>query len=67
MENTFITKDNAIHFNSGDVDSLRMKLQFALDNYDELLYKAKHGLADISKRFSWEQVTDQYINLLQDI
>jgi glycosyltransferase involved in cell wall biosynthesis len=67
MENTFITKDNAIHFNSGDVDSLGMKLQFALDNYDELLYKAKRGQADISKRFNWEQVTDQYINLLQDI
>jgi hypothetical protein len=44
-----------------------MKLQYALDNYDELLYKAKRGQADISKRFNWEQVTDQYINLLQDI
>jgi glycosyltransferase involved in cell wall biosynthesis len=66
MENTFITKDNAIHFNSGDANSLNEKLQFALNNIDELLCKAKRGQADISARFNWENITDQYLELLKN-
>jgi glycosyltransferase involved in cell wall biosynthesis len=64
-ENTFITNDNAIHFKSGDADSLNEKLQFALNNRDELLCKAKSGKEDISKRFNWENITDQYIEILK--
>jgi glycosyltransferase involved in cell wall biosynthesis len=66
IENTFITKDNAIHFDSGDADSLNEKLQFALNNTDKLLCNARHGQADISRRFNWENITDQYINLLKN-
>jgi glycosyltransferase involved in cell wall biosynthesis len=66
MENIFITRDNAIHFDSGNADSLREKLQFALHNVDEMLYKAKCGQADISKRFNWEIITDQYLDLLKN-
>jgi glycosyltransferase involved in cell wall biosynthesis len=64
-ENTFITNENAIHFKSGDADSLNEKLQFALNNRDELLCKAKSGKEDISKRFNWENITDQYIEILK--
>jgi glycosyltransferase involved in cell wall biosynthesis len=64
-ENTYITNDNAIHFKSGDADSLNEKLQFALNNRDELLCKAKSGKEDISKRFNWENITDQYIEILK--
>ncbi|HUQ66363.1 MAG TPA: glycosyltransferase family 4 protein [Flavitalea sp.] len=67
IENTFVTKDNAIHFDSGDADSLREKLEFALDNHDQLLAKARSGQADISTRFNWDNITDQYISLLQDL
>ena len=67
IENTFITKDNAMHFDSGDANSLKDKIQVVLNNYDELLYKAKRGQTDVSKRFNWENVTDQYISLLQNL
>jgi glycosyltransferase involved in cell wall biosynthesis len=66
MENTFITRDNAIHFDSGNADSLHEKLQFVLNNIDELLDKAKRGQADISKRFNWENITEQYLDLLKN-
>jgi glycosyltransferase involved in cell wall biosynthesis len=66
IENTFITKDNAIHFNSGDAGSLKEKLMFVLNNYDEVVSMAKRGQEDVSTRFNWENVTDQYISLLQD-
>jgi glycosyltransferase involved in cell wall biosynthesis len=66
IENTFITRDNAVHFDSGDADSLNEKLQVALNNIEGLLSNAKRGQADISKRFNWENITDQYIDLLKN-
>jgi len=67
IENTFITNDNAIHFDSGDAVSLKEKFEYALNNHDQLLSKARNGQADISTRFNWENITDQYISLLQDL
>lgn len=66
VENVFITKDNAIHFDSGSAGSLFEKLQFALNNSAELLYKAKLGQADVAGRFNWENITDQYLDLLKN-
>lgn len=65
VENTFITKDNAVHFVSGNASSLNEKLQYALSNQDKLLNNAKLGQADVSARFNWETITDQYIGLLK--
>jgi glycosyltransferase involved in cell wall biosynthesis len=65
VENIFITNDNAIHFNSGDANALNEKLQFALNNPGELLRKAKTGREDVSKRFNWENITEQYIEILK--
>ena len=65
VENIFITKNNAIHFDSGNVDSLKEKLEFALNNSDRLMCNAEKGKKDISERFNWETITDQYIDLLK--
>lgn len=64
-ENTFITKENAIHFISGNANSLNEKLQYALNSTDKILLNAKFGQTDISERFNWEIITDQYIDLLK--
>ena len=66
VENTFITKSNAIHFVSGNVNSLHQKLQYALTNTNQLLCNAKSGQTDILKRFNWESITDQYLDLLKN-
>ena len=66
IENIYITKDNAIAFVSGDADSLLEKLQYALNNEDKMLLKAKHGQTDILERFNWENITDQYLDLLKN-
>jgi len=65
IENTFITKDNAVHFKSGDANSLNEKMQYALGNSEKLQNNAKLGQADVSERFNWESITDQYIALLK--
>ncbi len=64
-ENTFITKNNAVHFVSGDANSLKEKIQFALNNPGRILELAKQGKADVTERFNWEAITDQYIELLK--
>jgi glycosyltransferase involved in cell wall biosynthesis len=64
-ENTFITKNNAIHFFSGNPDSLCEKMQYSLSNPEVLLRNANYGQIDILKRFNWENITDQYLDLLK--
>lgn len=64
-ENTYITKDNALHFKSGDPASLKTALERSLVNREEHLAKAAAGKVDIQERFNWESVADQYIELFK--
>ena len=64
-ENTFITKNNAIHFISGDLKSLQEKLEYSLNNYEALKKNAIVGQKDISERFNWEKITEQYLDLFK--
>ncbi len=65
IENTYITKNYATHFSSGNIISLKEKLEYTLNFRNEMLNNAFQGQIDISKRFNWEDITDQYINLLK--
>lgn len=65
QENLFITKQNALHFVSGDTSSLKEKLSYAIDHQGQLLENAREGQQDVSRRFNWENITDQYIELLK--
>jgi len=65
VENKFICGNHATTFTSGNSDSLATQLQYALDNNDELKSKAFGGAIDISNRFNWDKITDQYIELLK--
>lgn len=64
-ENKFICGNNAVTFKSGDADDLAKQLQFALDDPDMLSHNAVAGEIDIKARFNWENITDQYIELLK--
>lgn len=65
VENTFITNENAIHFKSGDANSLGEKLDYALHNPNKLEENAKKGRTNVKERFNWESITDRYIELLK--
>ena len=65
IENKYITNGNAIHFESGDSNSLRMKIEHALHNYDELLQKAILGKKDIKNRFNWDRIADQFAEIFK--
>ncbi len=62
-ENTYITKDNALLFKSGDVDSLHNILRESLESNEVLKQKAEDGAKDIATRFNWEKITDQFVEL----
>lgn len=64
-ENIFITKSNALHFISGNSQSLQEKIYFALNNRELIIQNAEAGKQDVSQRFNWESITDQYIDLLK--
>ncbi len=65
VENTFICGENATTFSSGNAQSLAIKLQFALDNYSILKTHANAGKIDITQRFNWDKITDEYLGLLK--
>jgi glycosyltransferase involved in cell wall biosynthesis len=63
VENKYITRENATHFISGNVDSLTEKIKYSLNNIEKLKIMAKIGKDDILNRFKWESITNQYIEL----
>lgn len=64
-ENLFITGENATTFKSGDSESLKNELEYALTNPAIVQEKATVGAEDIKRRFNWETITDSYIGLFR--
>jgi len=60
-ENIFITKQNAITFESNNSLSLKAALEYSLNNYSAIIKRAQLGKIDVSMRFNWDRITDQYI------
>jgi glycosyltransferase involved in cell wall biosynthesis len=63
VENKYITGDNALHFESGNVDSLTEKIEASLNKSEDSRKLAETGRLDILERFNWETITDQYIKV----
>lgn len=67
IENTYITQNNATHFSTGNSDSLFESLKYGLANPKEIKDKAVKGEANVKKRFNWNQITEDFINLFNQI
>lgn len=64
-ENLFITKENAVSFESGNSIALKKAICFALDNPDRINSNAQLGKSDIVKRFNWDEITEQYLEIFK--
>jgi len=64
-ENLFITKENAITFESGNSNSLKSAIEFSIENPKVLISIAKVGQLDILERFNWDKITKEYIAILK--
>ena len=47
------------------VVDLETSLQYALENSGGINKKAAEGAIDITKRFNWDNITDQYVELFK--
>ena len=62
-ENLFIVHEDALLFRKSDVQSLVNTLEYALEHRDEHLQKAASAKKRILKDYSWETITDQYLEI----
>jgi glycosyltransferase involved in cell wall biosynthesis len=64
-ENLFICGENASCFVSGNAQDLTKQLEYALNNETDIVKKAITGQTNIIKRFNWDSITDDYIELFK--
>ncbi|MEI7676519.1 MAG: glycosyltransferase family 4 protein [Bacteroidales bacterium] len=63
VENKYITEENATHFISGNASDLQKQIEYVLANHSLIEKKATTGLKNISERFNWEKITDQFLDI----
>ncbi|MEO6136074.1 MAG: glycosyltransferase family 4 protein [Ginsengibacter sp.] len=66
-ENIYAVRDTAIKFKKGDINSLKEKIVFAENNFDEIKDLAVQARSRALKEFNWEKVTDEHILLFKSI
>jgi glycosyltransferase involved in cell wall biosynthesis len=64
-ENKYIVHEDAVLFEKSNINALSEALQFSLDNREKHLQLAETGKKRILKEYSWETITDQYIELFK--
>ena len=67
-ENTSILRsDHTIFFKTGDSNDLASKLEWALNNPDELKKKAHNCIRWVQSEYDWKTISLQYKNLYENI
>ena len=64
-ENKYIVQQDAVLFKKSDSSSLLASLQFSLNNRDQHLQLAEAAKIRILRDYSWETITDQYLELFK--
>jgi glycosyltransferase involved in cell wall biosynthesis len=59
----YLVGDDAYTFEKSDIDSLKETLEKSLTNREEHIQLAKKAKERILKDYSWETITDQYLDL----
>jgi len=62
-ENKYIVHDDALMFQKSNIESLLEVLNYAFENREEHLEMATAAQKRILKDYSWDTITDQYIEL----
>lgn len=64
-ENMYLVKDDALTFEKSNIDSLKATLEKALSDREAHLQLARQAKERVLKEYSWETITDQYLELFQ--
>jgi glycosyltransferase involved in cell wall biosynthesis len=66
IENSFITEGNATHFESGNYLALKESLEYTLVSHEEIKHKAEIGQQNVTRRFNWDSITEQFITVFEN-
>jgi len=66
IENTYITEENATHFESNNFLSLLDSLKYVLVNSEKIRLLADAGQQNVIERFNWDSITEQFIDVFQE-
>lgn len=66
-ENVSVLEDNTIYFRSEDSRDLKEKIEYCLDNYEEMVKKAEKTKGWIIKQYDWETIAKSYKNIYSNI
>lgn len=61
----FLNK-NAVYFNSNDIDDIKEKILYSLNNYDELKLNSKNAYLDL-KKYSWKKNFTQTVKFIESL
>jgi len=64
-ENKYIVHEDALMFEKSNIASCQKILEYALENREKHLEMAKAAKIRILKDYSWDTITDQYIELFE--
>lgn len=62
-ENVSVLEDNTSYFSSGDEKNLGEKIEFCLENYDEVIKNAERTRKWVLKKYNWKPIAKEYKNL----
>lgn len=62
-ENIFVVKDTAIIFKKSDVNSLKEKIEYSIENYHNMYDLSLKAKKRALKEFSWNKVSEEHLNL----
>ncbi len=66
-ENIYAVQDTAVQFKKSDINSLTEKINYAEENYPEMLSLAQKAQVRALREFNWDTVADQHIQVFSGI
>jgi glycosyltransferase involved in cell wall biosynthesis len=66
-ENVAVMQDNAVYFESENVDSLAEKMQWAVDHPDEMSQMGQRARKRIREQHDWDAIVGQYVDAFRSV
>ena len=66
-QNTYGLGDHGVYFRTGDVEDIRAKLRWALDEQDDLSTTGAAATRRITEQFSWDSVVNQHVDIFRRV
>jgi len=66
-ENVSVLEENTVYFKSADTEDLKNKIEYCLDNYDELLNQSQQTKEWVLSHYNWKTIAEKYKNIYNNL